>query len=67
MFIGRKIQEAQMTKKHFEAMSWQVRRVRVCGDAEFADRLESEFIELAREFNPRFDAERFREACKIPA
>lgn len=56
-----------MSKKHFEAMAWQVRRVRICGDAEFADRLESEFIELAREFNPRFDAERFREACKVPA
>lgn len=56
-----------MSKKHFEAMAWQVRRARIVGDFAHADKLEVEFVELAREFNPRFDADRFREACKIPA
>lgn len=59
-----------MTKKHFEAAAAYVRAFRTgtpdarrnCADV--ADSIERAFIAVFREFNPRFDVDRFRAACR---
>ena len=53
-----------MSKKHFEAAAALVRRYH---DRVLAEVLMDVFVELFREFNPRFDTERFRAACKVGA
>lgn len=52
-----------MTKKHFEAAAKIVREARIKGWT-FAVHAERAYIELFQQFNPKFDVERFKEACQ---
>jgi hypothetical protein len=58
-----------MTKKHFEWAAAYVRRVRGPHNLEnptigAIQLLEDSLVCLFAEFNPRFDADRFRAACR---
>lgn len=59
-----------MTKKHFEAAAAYVRAFRtgspnaIARTADVADSIERAFVAVFRQFNPRFDVDRFRAACK---
>lgn len=58
-----------MTKKHFEAMAEHVRSMLMYADENSAEEQEAfavrdAFIVVARQFNGRFDVERFECACK---
>jgi hypothetical protein len=61
-----------MTKKHFEAAAAYVRYLRntrfagrnVAGTAGISQAVEDAFVDVFRQFNPRFDVDRFRAACR---
>lgn len=52
-----------MTKKHFEAAAAYVRGYRFWKPGE-RELVTEAFVAVCREFNGRFDAERFRAACR---
>jgi exo-beta-1,3-glucanase (GH17 family) len=59
-----------MCRKHFEAMAAYIRRMRAhatdCNSLNVcAEACEQMCIELGVQFNERFDARRFREACQV--
>ncbi len=53
-----------MTKKHFEAAARLVRDARGVYTRGTVAAIEETFVDLFRMFNPRFDADRFRAACR---
>jgi hypothetical protein len=52
-----------MSKKHFEAAAAYVRSYRHWGPGE-RELVTEAFVAVFRQFNPRFDVERFRAACQ---
>ncbi len=57
-----------MTRHHFESLAAIVRDARAqattLGERNVCDWFEEDLIRLCREENPRFDQERFQEACR---
>jgi hypothetical protein len=59
-----------MTKKHFEAAAAYMRRLRANAhydahaDGDAVASIEQAFVDVFRQFNPRFDVDRFRAACR---
>lgn len=52
-----------MTKNHFEAAAKQIRESNYKRDIKFI--LALSYVDFFRPFNPKFDAQRFLDACEV--
>lgn len=53
-----------MTRKDYEATSQILWSIRYAVEPEIHEYLVNEFVEIFATDNPRFDADRFRDACR---